>query len=221
MNGASSVFRECMFLENFASSVGGAGLFNGYAEYETSLRIQDCVIRTNGSSEFAGGIYLARGTDTILERVDIEENTSESGGGIYYGCGSCTDAVSSLVIRDSVIKNNIAFSDFDGGGIYADGSLPEMVILSTEVCGNEGSQIGGGYRDKGGNCIEEICTDCDASPCQEDLNDDGQVDGSDVGLFFVEWGCTAPSCVADFNQDGLVDGTDLGLLFVRWGLCSP
>ena len=222
ISGASSLFRECMFLENFASSTGGVGFFKNYLEYPTSLSIQDCVIRTNSSSEFAGGFFLARGTDTVFERIDVEGNSSEFGGGIYYGCGSCQDAVSSLVIRDSVFRNNTAYSDFGGGGIYADGSLPEMAILSTEVCENEGSQIGGGYRDKGGNCIAEICIDCDSSPCPEDLNGDDQVDGSDVGLFFVEWGCTAPSsCTADFNQDGLVDGTDLGLLFVRWGPCNP
>ncbi|MFO0874168.1 MAG: dockerin type I domain-containing protein [Phycisphaerales bacterium] len=52
-----------------------------------------------------------------------------------------------------------------------------------------------------------------------DLNGDGGVSGSDVGLLIAQWGaCPAPpqACSADFNADGVVDGADLGLLLGAW-----
>lgn len=52
----------------------------------------------------------------------------------------------------------------------------------------------------------------------KDLNFDGAVDGSDLGLLLGAWGdCTSDeSCLADFNGDGTVDGADLGELLGAW-----
>jgi len=49
-----------------------------------------------------------------------------------------------------------------------------------------------------------------------DFNDDGIVDGSDLGTLLGFWGPCA-GCEADFNGDGLVDGNDLGTLLGYWG----
>lgn len=48
-----------------------------------------------------------------------------------------------------------------------------------------------------------------------DVNQDGRVDGADLGLLLGSWGSSAlpPS---DINRDGTVDGTDLGLLLGSW-----
>lgn len=47
-----------------------------------------------------------------------------------------------------------------------------------------------------------------------DLNHDGVVDGTDLGILLGSWGpCT---CDADINHDGTVDGTDIGLLLGSW-----
>lgn len=48
-----------------------------------------------------------------------------------------------------------------------------------------------------------------------DLNNDGQVDGGDMGLLFLAWGIN-PDNPADINNDGWVDGGDLGLLILYW-----
>ncbi len=58
--------------------------------------------------------------------------------------------------------------------------------------------------------------ECDAEPCPGDLDGDGVVGGSDLGLLFVQWG--GPGS-ADLDGDGVVRGSDLGLLFVGWGIC--
>ena len=58
-----------------------------------------------------------------------------------------------------------------------------------------------------------------AASCDADLDGDGVVGGSDLGLLFVEWGPCPGACKADLDGDGVVGGSDLGLLFVRWGDC--
>lgn len=45
-----------------------------------------------------------------------------------------------------------------------------------------------------------------------DLNDDGIVDGADLGMLLGGWGTAA----GDVNADGSTDGSDLGLLLAAW-----
>ncbi len=55
-------------------------------------------------------------------------------------------------------------------------------------------------------------------PCIGDLNDDGQVNGADLGFIIAAWG-PCGDCNADLDGNGLVDGGDLGLMIAGWGLC--
>jgi len=56
--------------------------------------------------------------------------------------------------------------------------------------------------------------------CPPDFNDDGIVDGADLGTLLGQWGpCVL--CDADLNDDGIVDGNDLGSLLGAWGPCPP
>ena len=50
---------------------------------------------------------------------------------------------------------------------------------------------------------------------QADLNDDGAVNGDDLGILLNEWG-PCSGCAADFDQNGNVDGDDLGFLLGSW-----
>ncbi|MFO0873133.1 MAG: hypothetical protein U0575_04070 [Phycisphaerales bacterium] len=59
-----------------------------------------------------------------------------------------------------------------------------------------------------------------AVECMGDLDEDGQVDGADVGLFLSLWGpCTEKHCHQDLNGDGTADAADLALLVAAWGAC--
>jgi hypothetical protein len=56
------------------------------------------------------------------------------------------------------------------------------------------------------------------------LNEDGVVDGGDLGLLLLEWGtpgCIGEGlpCAADLDCNGTVDGSDLGLLLLAFGAC--
>ena len=46
-----------------------------------------------------------------------------------------------------------------------------------------------------------------------DLNDDGQVNGSDLGLMLANWGNPG---IGDIDEDGVVSGGDLGALLAAW-----
>ncbi len=48
-----------------------------------------------------------------------------------------------------------------------------------------------------------------------DLNGDGVVDGTDLGLLLGQWG-PCSRCPADLNDDGVVDASDLGILWASW-----
>jgi hypothetical protein len=49
-----------------------------------------------------------------------------------------------------------------------------------------------------------------------DLNDDGAVNGDDLGILLGAWG-PAPGNPADLNDDGAVNGDDLGIMLGDWG----
>jgi hypothetical protein len=49
-----------------------------------------------------------------------------------------------------------------------------------------------------------------------DLNGDGAVDGTDLGVLLAGWG---KGGVADLDGSGSVDGVDLGVMLGAWGGC--
>ena len=70
--------------------------------------------------------------------------------------------------------------------------------------------------DPGGNSWSqfgaEVIFDGIADP---DIDDNGVVDGVDLGRFLAMWGSNNPDF--DFNGDGVVDGQDLAILLANWG----
>ena len=64
--------------------------------------------------------------------------------------------------------------------------------------------------------IAEATTAC-ISPCPTDLNNDGIVNGADLGVLLGNW---AGSGVGDFDNNGLVNGADLAVLLGTWGNCN-
>ena len=69
-----------------------------------------------------------------------------------------------------------------------------------------------------GDLSISIVVECPPEGNPADLDDDGLVDGADLGLLLSGWGpCTTPPCPSDLNDDGLTDGADLGLLLAQFG----
>jgi hypothetical protein len=59
-------------------------------------------------------------------------------------------------------------------------------------------------------------TSCKAPACAGDLDDNGAVDGADLGTLLGQWGGTGS---ADLDGNGTVDGADLGVMLGAWGAC--
>ncbi len=55
----------------------------------------------------------------------------------------------------------------------------------------------------------------DAPGTPGDLNEDGVVNGADLGIMLGAWGACA-GCAADLDGDGAVNGVDLGMLLSAW-----
>ena len=54
-------------------------------------------------------------------------------------------------------------------------------------------------------------------PCRADLDGNGVVNGSDLGILLNSWGIDDKKYVADQDYDGVVDGADLALVLGAWG----
>ena len=63
--------------------------------------------------------------------------------------------------------------------------------------------------------LEASCSEID---CPADLNQDGTVNGGDVGLLLAAWGGSGAGG-EDLDGDGTVGGGDIGLLLAFWGDC--
>lgn len=99
------------------------------------------------------------------------------------------------VIRDGVVIFDVVDRDYAGaqGAIALYGFSQDNIILSN------------------------VCITPPPTICPPDLNNDGLVDGADLGILLSLWGTADPN--ADFDANGIVDGGDLGELLAAWGLC--
>lgn len=168
---------------------------------------------TDNSSQFGGAIRAVHSTFGF--------SNSRFLGNIAYVRGGALDLIGTSGAADEcVIAGNLAA--LGAGGIHASG-VSGVVSSESIYCGNTSGiepqnhiyfDPTSSWIDSGGNSFASTCDD--ARPT--DLDDDGVTGGSDLGLFFVDWG-PCKQCPADFNGDGFVNGIDLGLLFVDWGEC--
>lgn len=97
----------------------------------------------------------------------------------------------------------------DGCGDDASGET--LVFEGQVLLIRVGSPVDG---DEGDGVLSISCTPIGGG-CPEDVNDDGVIDGADLGLLLGAWGTSNPD--ADVNGDGFVNGADLGLVLGAWG----
>ena len=159
----------------------------------------------------------------------------------------CAAANGVVVFRPSVFNaetntsGNALMAWDEAGGLRLLAKTGDTIFTGTAVdqltligaTGNNGNGSGTGLSDNGwlviraGDSVSQVYSiariqlEPTGSNCPADLNDDGVVDGIDLGLLLAAWGpCpTSGACPADFNDDGAVDGSDLGILLAAWGPC--
>lgn len=94
---------------------------------------------TSGSSFFGGGLWVMEGAEAAVANLDVFSNAASRGGGGVAVQGA-------LVMRDSVVRDNVVAVDAEGlggGGVYlsAGGAL---VLSGTVVADNATDGRGGG-----------------------------------------------------------------------------
>ena len=102
-------------------------------------------------------------------------------------------------------------------------TVSQVVIVDCkdDGLGDAGQILDGTFKDLDGNGIPDCCdtgTSCES--CVGDINGDGSVDSSDLGILIALWNTSAKgNPEADINRDGTVDSADIGLLVGGWGVC--
>jgi formylglycine-generating enzyme required for sulfatase activity len=66
-----------------------------------------------------------------------------------------------------------------------------------------------------------VATHAQTTPCNADLDGDGEVSGGDISVLLVKWGsCSGAGCAGDLDADGEISGGDLSIMLVGWGPCA-
>ena len=194
---------NCTFSENEATGSGG-GIVNSFSE----ATITNTVLW--GNSAYQENEVFNTACAPFFRYCDIQQSS-----GIYPGTGN--------------INSDPLFVD-PGNGDYriqpgspcidfgSNNAVPPEIITDFEGDSRiiDGDDIPGAIVDMGAD--EYVLT---GTECQGDFDGDGDVDGSDLAVFAVDFGRTdcgaAPPCEGDFDADGDVDGSDLAVFAVDFG----
>jgi len=95
------------------------------------------------------------------------------------------------------------------------GFEPSENFMVRFVCGDLGA---GSIVEAGVDAVALSRSYCDEVACQGDINDDGEVDVSDLLTIIAAWGSDDP--LADVDDDGIVGVSDLLIAIGNWGICD-
>jgi hypothetical protein len=110
---------------------GGAILQNG------ALAIEDAVISGSQTTFVGGAIYNISGSETVLRRVQLLNNSADLGGGAFSGN-------SGVLLVDSIVSGNSGGAFDGGGGIHGCARVYRSLIQNNHTTGD-----GGGIRAEG------------------------------------------------------------------------
>ncbi|MCA9284420.1 MAG: hypothetical protein KDA22_04345 [Phycisphaerales bacterium] len=126
---------------------------------------------------------------------------------------------------DFVPRDGIVIGTIDQSG------LPGLVVFPPDAIGPGSAAVVAyadstgfvdGYLAVGSNnetlLLNSIAYLAPATRCIADLDDNGIVDGADLGLLLAAWNTAGP--LEDLDGNGTVDGADLGVLLGAWGPCG-
>jgi polyhydroxybutyrate depolymerase len=175
---------------------------------------------TDCNPEFPRPVIAFNGTDDNVTWFDGDMNNTQ-GWGPYH---SAPDVIALWTqINDTPILTSTTLPDLDP----SDGSIVELDLYSSKKHSRLVSfhrVVGGGhdwpgeYGNMDINATQEMWEFFNAVEIPEefdpaDLNQDGQINGADLGLLLINWGQAG---AGDIDGNGLVDGGDLGQLLASW-----
>lgn len=205
---------------NMQSSIPKSSLDIGFADLDGD-GAPDCVTACGESGNFQNRIYINQGPSddlppTFLGAPLVKAVDSDSGPFVVR-VGIIDQVTSDRGFMPRSVEMVVAVEgkrpvvipmDWAGNSIWrgvVDGlaacTAASVVVRVEDRAGNEATSE---------SVVIETAGDCGPSG---DLDGDGLVNGSDLGLLVSQWG--GPG-TADLDGDGEVTGSDLGLLMVQW-----
>ena len=185
--------------------VSGAGISNssGASAYSDYTSVIGAVERggsypitvTIGNNEWPsdiGGLWIDWNADEDFDDSGETITVSWSGVGPY---NATINVPSGAPLGETRMRTRIHDGEYDGMAACGNATYGEVEDYTLDV-------------------IEKV-----PDNCVGDVNNDGQVNGADLGSLIGAWGPCSGPCPADFNGDSVVDGGDLGQLIGAWGLC--
>jgi hypothetical protein len=238
-------------LRIIGSVLGGNSAVIGAAIAASTIEIEDCLVMGNGSANSSGAIMVLPGSSPFSEafvrrsyfsgNLGVPAAIATSGGSSFafldasFFCGTPAEECGGFWFEKSTCyfdgdcevdcnENDIAdqFDVLFGSAADCDGNqVPDSCQMSSggDCNGNlvlDRCEIQSGQ-------AQDINEDgvIDSCQCLADLNNDGSVNGIDLGLLLALWGpVTDGGVFADLMPDGYVDGGDLGRFLTAWGVCG-
>ncbi len=239
LSAANPTIARCVFESNTAG--GGWGSGAGVYLNGASPTISHCVFKSN-SATYRGGAMFMNGANPIITHCVFEANVhsgSINGGG---GGGAMFAYSPHATIAHCVFTRNTATTS--GGAMYLYSTVATTTISNTVLCDNAAPTapqvFGTNWIDGGGNCINDVCTACDAdgdgiyTPVDNcpTMPNESQADCDDDGVGDVCQIADDPSAdqdgdgvpdtceyaYGDFTLDGVINSSDMAWIFAAWGL---
>ncbi len=181
--------------------------------------IEGCQIANCHAEFLPGGVYITDQFENMQIPITIATFIgcvieSNSGSCPFLGCegkAGVTLENGNVEFVECTITDNTA----SGRGGITVSSLSTASFIDTTICDNSSTgQILGMWIDKGGNCIEDLCDDCEA--CVGDLDGSGNVEVDDLLSLLAAYQLNSDG---DCDNDGDTDVNDLLALIAAWGPC--
>lgn len=196
-----------------SATCSSASLVGCTASYGGGIGVEDSEVVLTACSLFGneailnGGAIQAVDSTVQVASTSIEANVAGASGGVAWLSGPFGGA-SGLSMESMILSPNEAP---EAPGIITNGARVSMEgVTWTECCLVTPYFV----VDLGGN---DLGWPCDG--CIGDVTCDGAVTSADVGRLLAAFSGT--SARYDLDENGIVDGSDLGLLFAAWGDCGP
>jgi hypothetical protein len=232
---ASRSITNCVFIQNRATTTNSGGAI--WSGNSANVTVRNCTFVANTSATTTGGGYLNTGGTSNLANCVFWNNTGSSGSTTnnqVTTSGGTTTVSYSLVQGGATGTGNISttplFVDlaaFDlrlqpsSPGVDAGSSslIPAGVTTDHDGLPRRVDIVETADTGVGAPVVDMGAYETQVPPppaCPADVNDDGLVDGADLGVLVGNWGGTG---AGDLDESGAVDGADLGLLLSAWGAC--
>ncbi|MFO0829215.1 MAG: hypothetical protein U0572_13840 [Phycisphaerales bacterium] len=195
------------------------------------MEVVDGELYVGGSFTAAGGVpatRIARWDGTTWHALGAGLNSTvqdivgydEGNGPAVYVVGNFTATADGATTLGKIARWDGASWSPVGTGVGADGNVFESYVWDN----GSGPQllVGGSINSVNGVVSHGIAAwvGCPTESGSPDLDGDGAVDASDLGILLGSWGaCPTPpaACVADLDGNGAVDAADLAILLGAWG----